>query len=109
MTYGVFADGLTNGSYIYRWGYDEENVFLYLMDHYKSDEKVYEDVRIYAIDGALEDNGAMFLQLVDTWSKGSNIFGMKIVDGQDDSAVMLMNSYDQIHNWTKENWGSEIQ
>ena len=104
MTHGVFADGLTNASYIYRWGVDDDEGLLYLMDYYKEDDKVYEDVQIYAINGALEDNGNIYIQLVDTWSNGETMIDMHMVDGTDNSAIALLNSYDQLHNWTIENW-----
>ena len=106
MTYGIFIDGQSNGSYLYRWGFDEDNVFLYLMDYYKDDDKVYEDVRQYAIDGAIEDGGNIYLQLAETWSNGENIMGMRIVDDQDYSAKALMHSYNQLHKWTLDNWDS---
>ena len=104
MTYGVFIDGSTNGSYLYRWGFDKDSGMFYLMDYYKPDDVVYEDVQEYALNGALNDDGTMFIQLVDTWSNGENMIDVQMVDDKDDSAKALLNSYDQLHSWTVQNW-----
>ena len=104
MTYGVFADGQTNGSYLYRWGFDENQGLLYLMDHYEVSEELKENIKSYAINGETGDDAGTYLKLVDTWSNGANIMDLDIVDGQDDSARALLHSYDQLHSWTIENW-----
>ena len=104
MTYGVFLDGSTNGSYIYRWGYDENQGLFYLMDHYDVDGKICEDIKSYAINGVNGDNAEISLELVDTWSNGAYIMNLAKVDGQDDSAKALLHSYEQLHSWTIENW-----
>ena len=104
MTYGVFMDGSTNGADIYRWGFDESTGILYLMNYYKPDETVYEDVRDYALNVALHSDGSQYIQLVDVWSNGQITYDMDIVDGKDDSARALLNSYNSLHKWTIDNW-----
>ena len=104
MTYGVFADGLSNGSYLYRWGFDEDQGIFYLMDHYDVEGKLQENINSYALNGTFDDQGNSIIELADTWSNGANKMSMAIVDGQDDSAKALLHSYEQLHSWTIENW-----
>lgn len=99
MTHGVFADGTTNASYIYRWGYDESAGVLYLTSHYQPEEEILEDVEPYYLNGA-----APAFQLAELWSDSTNVFDMNNVDGEDDSALALMNSYNNLNRWTVELW-----
>lgn len=101
MTYGVFLDGSTNGAYLYRWGYDESTNYLYLMNYYdpNSDGNLVEDVQVYVLNK--EDN---VYKLEEVWSNGARNFDMSNVDGEDDSAKALMNSYNSLHQWCKDNW-----
>ncbi len=106
MTYGVFIDGSTNGAYVYKWGFDEGKGILYLMNHYQPEEVIYEDVQAYGLNGALHDDGSMYFQLVEVWSDGEVIFDMDNVDGRDDSAVALSNSYSKLKTWSEQHWES---
>lgn len=110
MTYNVFIDGSTNGSYIYKWGVDDEG-FFYMMDYYNMDDVYYEDVQKYALNAGYTEESKLYLELVDTWTTENNpdiknivSYRMDIVDGQDDSAIALLNSKDKLRQWTINNW-----
>ena len=100
-TYNVFADGSTNGSYLYRWGYDETDNLFYLMNYYNFNDEIVEDVQEYI----LEENAGPDYRLAETWSNGGVTFDMNKVDGKDESAIALLNAYDMLKKWSADNWG----
>lgn len=71
------------------------------MNYYdpKSDGNLVEDVEVYV----LNKEGNVY-KIEEVWSNGARNFDMSNVDGEDDSAKALMNSYNSLHQWCKDNW-----
>ncbi len=102
-TYGVFADGLSNGSYVYKWGVNESEGLFCMMDYYYPDDVKYEDVQLYKMTVTGSGAGLSML-LTDIWSDGAFSRSIRNVDGQDDSARALLNSYESLRSWVTDIW-----
>ena len=70
------------------------------MNHFTPEEEILEDVMSYELIRESDEK----YSLADRWSGGSVSYGMTRVDGADESAMALMNSYKKLHRWTIETW-----